>query len=131
MSKKSKIVSKLKRALETPSIFKVSRSSFSDGPIHGFVVGLSEKWVLMKRTADGGYSEGILALRVRDVTKLEKGKSFATEFARTQPQPDAQTIAAIELDNVASLLATISKLSPVVAIEREEVFPGGTVDRAL
>jgi hypothetical protein len=125
MSKKSKIVSKLKRALKTPSVFRISRRSLSTFKTDGFVIGLSDTWILMARTMDGGYSDGLEALRVRDVTRVDKDTSFETRFALTQPQRDPHEIATIKLDDAASLLATMGKLSPLVTIEREKVAPGG------
>jgi hypothetical protein len=124
MSKKSKIVSKLKRALKTRSVFRVSRRQISTFETYGFIIGLSDTWILMARTLEGGYSDGLIALRVRDISKVEKDTSFETRFALTQPQRDAHEIATIELDDVGSILATMGKLSPLVAIEREEVAPG-------
>jgi len=124
MSKKSKIVSKLQAALDAPSIHRISRKLKMMDRIDGFVVGLSESWVLVAREIEGGYSDGLVALRVRDVTNVDDDPSFATRFALTQPPRDAARVAAFELTDVKSLIASAGELSPIVAVELEKVAPG-------
>lgn len=92
--------------------------------IDGFVVGLGDKWVLIARTMDGGYSDGLIAIRVRDVSALAKDRSFETEFAVTQAQPAPADLAAIDLDRTEKVIATMSSLASLVAIERERVRTG-------
>jgi hypothetical protein len=36
---------------------------------------------------DGGHPDGLIALRVRDISSLARDRSFETSFATTQPQP--------------------------------------------
>lgn len=68
--------------------------------IDGFVVGLGRKWALIAQTMDGGYSDGLIAVRVRDILTLKKDRSFETHFAMTQPQPTAEDLATIDLDRL-------------------------------
>jgi hypothetical protein len=124
MSKKSKIVSKLKRALETPSVYRITRRSKAMDKVDGFVVGLSTQWVLIARTFDGGYPDGLMTIRVRDITRIDKDTSFETRFALSQPQRDVEALASINLESAETILATMWKLNEIVSIEREKVAPG-------
>lgn len=100
VSKQSKVQAKLQRALETPSIYRITRGIDAMDRIDGFVVGLGRKWALIAQTMDGGYSDGLIAVRVRDILTLKKDRSFETHFAMTQPQPTAEDLATIDLDRM-------------------------------
>lgn len=71
---------------------------------------------------DGGYSNGLIAVRVRDVSTVATDRSFETEFARTQPQPAADVLATIDLDRTGQAIGTMSKLAFLVGIERDRVL---------
>jgi hypothetical protein len=124
VSKQSKVGAKLRRALGKPSIYRVSRRSESMDRVEGFVVGLGKKWVLLARTADGGYPDGLTAIRVRDVSSIEKDRSFATEFANTQSQPSPAELTSIDLDRTDQVIETMSALAGMVAVERERIRTG-------
>ncbi|MET4783334.1 hypothetical protein [Glaciihabitans sp. UYNi722] len=124
MSKQSKVQAKLQRALETSSIYRITRHIDAMDRIDGFIVGLGKKWVLIARTMDGGYSDGLIAVRVRDVSKLTKDRSFETEFAITQPQPTPADLATIDLDRTDQVIETLSSLASMVAVERDRVRAG-------
>ena len=120
MRKQSKIIEKLQRALETESIYRIVRSPNSADDVTGFVVGLGAKWVLIARTGDGGYSDGLAALRIRNVASLTKDRSFETRFALKQPQRSAADLASIDLDSTQRVVETMSDLSRLVCIARDE-----------
>ncbi len=122
VSKQSKVQAKLQRALETPSIYRITREIGAMDHIDGFVVGLGKKWALIAQTMDGGYSDGLIAVRVRDISTLKKDRSFETHFAMTQPQPTAEDLATIDLDRTDRVIETMSSLTPLVAIERDRVI---------
>jgi hypothetical protein len=124
MTRQSKFVAQLRIALGEPSIYRVSRPSLSKSPIDGFVVGLSDRWVLIARTLDGGHSDGLIALRVRDVSKVTKDTSFETRFALTQSWRSTEEIESIDLTNVETVIGTMGNLSRIIAIEEEKVAPG-------
>jgi hypothetical protein len=124
MSKQHKIATQLRKALGEPSIFRISRRPLSKDDVDGFVIGLSDRWVLIARTQDGGHSDGLIALRVRDISKVTKDTSFETRFALTQPPRDTDKIESIDLTNVETVIGTMGQLSPIVAIEEEKVAPG-------
>jgi hypothetical protein len=124
MSTQSKIARQLQTALGETSIYRVSRRSLSKVQIDGFVVGLSDRWLLIARTLDGGYSDGLIALRVRDVSKVTKDTSFETRFALTQSWRSTEEIESIDLTNVETVIGTMGNLSRIIAIEEEKVAPG-------
>lgn len=120
----SRVQAKLDRALATSSIYRITRETHTMERFDGLVVGLSAKWVLIARTMDGGHSDGLIALRVRDIVSLKKDRSFETAFALTQPQPGPDDLATIGLDRTSQLIETMSCLSTLVAVERDRREPG-------
>lgn len=124
VGKQSKVQSKLQRALATSSIYRLSREIDAMERVDGFVVGLGAKWVLVARTMDGGYSDGLVALRVRDISSLAKDRSFETAFAMTQPRPGPDDLATIDLDRTDQVIETMSCLSSLIAVERDRTEPG-------
>ncbi|ARC56167.1 hypothetical protein AS850_03635 [Frondihabitans sp. 762G35] len=122
MSNRSEVQAKLQRALETSSIYRITREIDDMDRIDGFVVGLSKKWALIARTMDGGYSDGLIAIRVRDISSLKKDRSFETDFAMTQPQPAPEDLATVDLEQTDQVIETMSSLASLVAIERDRVI---------
>lgn len=90
--------------------------------LDGFVVGLGKKWVLLARTMDGGYHDGLVAIRIRDVARVTKDRTFETRFANTQPRPEKAVLDTIRLDRTADVLKSMSRLSPLLAVSRERAF---------
>jgi hypothetical protein len=94
--------------------------------VDGFVVGLGKKWVLIARTMDGGYPDGLTAVRIEDVAKISKDRSFQTKFALSQMQPGPDVLAKIDLDRTSGLISSMSSLTALVAVERDLVRTGAT-----
>jgi hypothetical protein len=73
---------------------------------------------------DGGHSDGLIALHVRDISSLAEDRSFETAFAMTQPQPGPDDLATIDLDRTSQMIETMSCLFTLVAVERDRREPG-------
>jgi hypothetical protein len=120
MGKRSKVRESLRQAMKRNSICRIARGDSMDH-IDGFVVGLGKKWVLIARTMDGGYPDGLIAIRLRDVSKISKNRSFETKFASKQSQPEPAVLARIDLDRTSEVIASMSSLAVLVAVERSRV----------
>ncbi|MBC7590068.1 MAG: hypothetical protein H7226_03355 [Salinibacterium sp.] len=120
MSKQSRVRAKLRGALEAPTIHRIFRSPKSSDPTEGFVVRMGKKWVLVAQKMDGGYPDGLIAVRISDVVSVRgQGQSFETKFALTQPRRDPKELATIKLDHTADVIETMAALSKLVAVEQE------------
>ncbi len=98
------------------------RRTFDAWHTDGFVVGLSEKWVLLHEVYNCRFT-GWKALRLADITSVESETSFVPRLlARRghtlQPQP------ALDLTSASSILKTLPPDFPLVNIELEKLWPG-------
>ncbi|MEU4244932.1 hypothetical protein [Actinoplanes sp. NPDC026619] len=101
---------------------RITRSPRNADRVDGIVVAVGARWALIAHTGDGGFFEGLVAIRVEDVVKVKKDSSFAERFARTQPEWPPTAPADLDLDTTAGLLRGMSAISPLVAIEQERRF---------
>lgn len=112
----------LRRAAGSQALVQIERSPRNADRIDGIVLAVGAKWALIADTGDGGFFEGLVALRVKDVVKVKKDLSFQERFARTQPEWPPTAPADLDLDTTPGLLRSMSAISPLVAIEQERRF---------
>jgi len=113
---------RLRRAAESQALVRIKRSPRNADRVDGIVVAVGSKWALIAHTGDGGFFEGLVAIRVKDVVKVKKESSFEERFARTQPEWPPIAPADLDLDTTAGLLRGMSAISPLLAIEQERRF---------
>ncbi|BCJ39600.1 hypothetical protein GCM10010168_79450 [Actinoplanes ianthinogenes] len=113
---------RLRRAAESQALVRIKRSPRNADRVDGIVVAVGSTWALIAHTGDGGFFEGLVAIRVKDVVKVKNDTSFEERFARTQPEWPPTAPADLDLDTTAGLLKGMSALSPLVAIEQEKRF---------
>ena len=113
---------RLRRAAESQALVRIKRSPRNADRVDGIVVAVGSKWALIADTGDGGFFEGLVAVRVKDVVKVEKDSSFEERFARTRPERPPTAPADLDLDTTAGLLRGMSAISPLLAIEQERRF---------
>ncbi|MGX6605226.1 hypothetical protein ACWKSP_24285 [Micromonosporaceae bacterium Da 78-11] len=101
---------------------RIGRSPRNADRVDGIVVAVGCKWALIANIGDGGFFEGLIAIRVDDVVKVKKSSSFEERFARTQPEWPPTAPADLDLDTTAGLLRGMSVISPLLAIEQERSF---------
>lgn len=111
---------KLSAAADSTSLVRIERSPRHADRLYGFVVGIGNKWVLVAKTMDGGYFDGYAAIRLRDVRRVTRDRSFASAFARTQPEwPPTPPPGGIDLDSTKGMLRTLGATAPLLGIEKE------------
>lgn len=113
---------RLRRATRSQALVRITRSPRNADRVDGIVVTVGSKWALIASTGDGGFLDGLVAIRVKDVVKVEKDSSFQERFARTQPDWPPVAPADLDLDTTAGLLRGMSGISPLLAIEQERRF---------
>ncbi len=114
----------LAAAMAESQIVKLWRQPIDKHPLEGYVVGLSNKWVLLEVIeGDPLVFDGYQTVRLADITLCKMDNSFVSEyfqrrevFPRTQPK--------VDLTDLHSLLPGVSKDYAMFVIECERVEPG-------
>jgi hypothetical protein len=77
---------RLHEALDCHDLVRVRLTPKYTDRLSGFVVGIGEEWALLALTIDGGYFDGYMAFRLKDLARVRRDSGFEGRFARTQPQ---------------------------------------------
>ncbi len=83
---------------------------------------IGSKWVLVAQTRDGGFFDGLVAVRRKEIVKVGRHSSFEGRFAQTQPDWPPSAPAKIDLDTTRGLIRDLSQISPLIGIEQERRF---------
>jgi hypothetical protein len=122
MSSKSRSADKLRDAANSRTLVRIRRSPRNADRIDGFVIGVDSRWALIAQTGDGGFFDGLVALRVADVVHVENDASFEGRFAQTQPEWPPTAPPNLDLETTAGLVAGMSAISRLIGIEQERRF---------
>jgi len=90
--------------------------------VDGFVLAVGSKWALLAQTGDGGFFDGLVAVRLKDINKVRNDSSFEGRFAQTQPEWPPTAPAGIDLDSTSELIRTLSQVSPLIGIAQERRY---------
>ncbi len=88
-------------------------------------MGLGKKWVLVQEVCEGGYFGALIAVRVKQVSSVSRGRGFADRFARTRPEWPPRAPGDVDLDSTARMIQKLSEWFPLVGIEQEVRYPHG------
>jgi hypothetical protein len=120
MGARAEIAQQLSDAVESQSLVRIYRSPRNADTVGGFPLTTGSKWVLVAQTGDGGFFDGLVAIRLKDVVKVQPDTSFESRFAQTQPEWPPTAPAAIDLASTGDLLKDLSQSWPLVGIEQED-----------
>jgi hypothetical protein len=112
----------LREAVESRALVRVKRSPRNADRIDGIVVAVGAKWALIAQTGEGGFFDGLVAIRVKDVVKVNKDSSFEARFVETQPEWPPTAPGGVDLGTTACVITGLSAISPVLGIEQERRF---------
>jgi len=120
MSARTKAIRRrLRAAQEASTLVRVDRRPRHGDRVDGFVVGVGRKWALVAATMDGGYFDGFVAFRIRDVQRIRKDRSFEGAFAKTRPEWPPVSPGSVDLDSTGAMLRTLAATAPMIGIEKE------------
>jgi hypothetical protein len=119
MSKKDSSRERLLAALAEQHMVRVERTPKFADRLDGFIVQVGEKWALMAQISDGGFFNGHIAFRLRDVGRIKRDKSFAPVHARTQPEWPPAAPPNIGLDSVGDVLRGLGSDETLMGIQKE------------
>jgi hypothetical protein len=132
MSARPKASRRLATAAAATTLVRLERSPRYADRVDGFVVAVGRKWALLAATTDGGYFDGFVAVRVRDVRRVRRDRTFERAFAMTRPEWPPVAPGPVDLDSTTGLLRTLAATAPLIGIEkeheREAIWIGTLVD---
>lgn len=115
--KTEKLQARLLRALQETTMVVISARPQPEDVVRGFVVSISKKWVLVLATDPGGYHDGYTALRIIDLVKIKRDKSFRPQFARTQSYWPPKAPSDVDLSSTTATLNSLVKDGEIYGIE--------------
>jgi hypothetical protein len=115
---------RLVAAQKAGTLVRVSRRLRRSTPLDGVVVAVGAKWALMASFVNGGYADGYVAVRVRDVATVSRDRGVGSLFARTQPSWPPVAPSGLDLDTTKAMLRTLAQHGPLVGVERERERAG-------
>lgn len=120
MASAKKIFRRLSAARDEQTLVRVVRSPKHSDRVQGFVVAIGSEWVMLAQTMDGGFFDGHVAIRLRDIKSLSADVSFESRMSRTLPEwPPVAPSRHIDLDSTANLLRDVGRDAALIAIEKE------------
>lgn len=119
MAKFKRVRAKLLRALDEQRMVRLERSPKFADQLDGFVVALGAKWGLLAQIVDGGFFDGYVAFRLRDVQRIKWDRTFQTAHAKTQPEWPPHRPPEIGLDSTAELVASLGGSGALISLKKE------------
>jgi hypothetical protein len=115
----------LEAAATAQSLVRVVRSIRCSDELEGFVVGLGVKWLLLALLDGNIYLNGFVALRLRDVTKVQQRGGIGSFVGRalTLRGHWPPTAPAIDLDTVGGVIRSAGEAAPLVTLHVEADDP--------
>ncbi|WP_435743625.1 hypothetical protein [Microbacterium sp. PMB16] len=110
---------RLQQAMSSQTIVRVERKPKHADRVYGVVLRMGSKWVLMRQITDGGYQEGLFALRLKDVKRVSEDETVATPFARSSPDWPPSYSSEIDLDSTTGVLNGLGQSGGLIGIQKE------------
>lgn len=122
--KRRRALKKLKSHVGKARLVRVSRDLPHDEGVDGFVLSVGKRWALLAATSSGGFLDGLVALRLKDVVKVEEDTSFESKFATRQPGWPVRLAAEPGLDRTSSVLWFFANRFPIFGFEQDSSREG-------
>lgn len=120
MASRDETKTKLHEAISQQRIVRVERKPKFADRLDGFVVLVGERWALMAQISDGGFFNGYVAFRIRDVKRIKKDRTFETDFAKTRAEWPPSYPHEIGLGATADVIAGLSRGAELLGIQKED-----------
>jgi hypothetical protein len=127
MGARAEIARQLDDAVESRSLVRIRRSPRNADTVGGFPLTVGPKWVLVAQTGDGGFFDGLVAIRLKDIVEVQQDTTFERRFAQTQPEWPPTAPGAIDLATTGGLLRDLSQTWPLIRIEQESLRNGAMI----
>ncbi|WP_139005906.1 hypothetical protein [Arthrobacter crystallopoietes] len=119
-----KVLAALQSAMDKKAYVDIRRKINDADVIRGYVVQLSDDWILIADTRDGGYLDGFTALRTKDITKVKRVDGFEPELLKKHKQwPPAAPEQPISLSSAEAIIRTAGEGRDALTIHQEKDKP--------
>jgi hypothetical protein len=119
MGLSAEVAQQISDAVESQSLVRIRRSPRNADTVGGFPLVVGAKWVLVAQTVAGGFFDGLVAVRMKEIVAVQADSTFETRFARTQPEWPPLAPAAIDLSGTATVVRDLARTWPLIAVEQE------------
>jgi hypothetical protein len=119
MGANSKARATLVDVMAEQRMVRIERTPKYADRLDGFIVQVGEKWALMAQISDGGFFNGHIAFRLRDVGRIKRDKSFENVYARTQQEWPPTAPPNIGLDSVVDVIRGLGSDETLMGIQKE------------
>jgi len=123
--------SSLLRLLEKRGIVSIWREKVDSQPITGFIVGVSQDFLLIHYRSDAIILDGYTVVRIQDVTLVDDKPKYGEFYTKALKlrgyKPKAPS--GIRLDSIASILESTNEHYSLVTIHREGLSNDCTIGR--
>lgn len=130
-SKRSRSRSSLHRLMEKKIIVSVWREKIDSHPITGYIVGISQDFLLVHCRSEAIVLDGYTVVRTQDVSLVDdkpKYGEFYTKVLKLRGYKP-ETPNGVRLDSIASILESINEHYPLITIHREELSNDCSIGR--
>jgi hypothetical protein len=112
---------KLERAAEEQTLIRVARKlKFATGYLEGYVLHVGLGWAVLAKVVDGGWFDGQVAFRLKDVSAVKKHKGISASFSKTRPEwPPSSPFGGATFDDVEQVLDAFGADGNMFGIEKE------------
>jgi hypothetical protein len=128
MGERDRIDTRLQRAIRRQRLVVVQRCIKGDDPVHGYVVGVGRKWLLLHQFDSHVVSlNGHTALRRADVVAV-RHKEVSADFVRRSLElhgewPPSAPTGEVSLERTRDLVASAGRVAPLVTVHTERRDP--------
>lgn len=119
MASKKRVRARLLRAIGEQHMIRVERTPKFADRLNGFVVSVGEEWALLAQSSDGGFFDGYLAFRLRDVKRIKRDTTFETTFAMTQPEWPPTQPHDFDLNSTSEVIEGLASGGALIGIQKE------------
>lgn len=110
----------LEKALRSRHHVRLLRCARFGDDCQGFVVAIGAKWVLLAAADAGGYLRGWKAVRIEQVDRVQRRRTFEEDFARSRPEWPPRPPGDVDLDTTAGALRSLQAHARFIGIEQED-----------
>lgn len=91
----------------------------------GYVLALGRKWVLLAHIADGGFFDGQIAFRLRDLRDVRDSTSFESRAAQLRDEWPPRTpaaLVAVDLDRTSGVLRAFGADGSLIGVQSDHRY---------
>jgi hypothetical protein len=115
-----KILRRLGHAVEEQHPVRIRRAGLDDAPLYGFVVQVTDRWVVLQSLENAVYIEGLRLVRLRDITAVhpDQGRAYIERAVTALGRPDPDLMLA-DGARTPDVLGSAAAQAPLIGVHCE------------